>query len=261
MPGHPWRLPPEGGIRDLLALELAPVDVAVVDSGVDALHPALAGRVASAARVEPGRGGHCIVPVAVPTDQDRQSHGTPVAGLVAQVAPNARLHDIRIFDAEDRACGASNLAGFRHAIALRCPVISLTAVGCARDAPELRALCEEAYRQGLVVVAARRNVPKPDLGFPAEFSSCVSVCSGHFRSVYEYRYTGRPPIEFAAWGEGVPAPAARGGMAPVEGTSFAAAVMAGLCALLLGAHPGLAPFEVKTLLKACALQGGPARTT
>jgi hypothetical protein len=175
-----------------------------------------------------------------------------VAGLVARVAPNARIHDIRIFDAAGRADSASTLAGFRQAITRKCPVICLTAVCDAREAPRLQVLCEEAYRLGLVVVAPRRNVPRPDKGFPAEFASCLGVGSGVFRCVYEYRYTGRPPIEFVAYGDGVRAPTAEGGDRPVDGTSFAAAVMAGLCALVLGAYPGSAPFEVKALLRALA---------
>jgi subtilisin family serine protease len=247
----PWWEHAASGVKRLLSLELAPVDVAVVDSGLDAAHPELAERVDSARRVL-SLWGEWFVLIPPNTNQDERNHGTPVAGLVARAAPNARLHDLRIFDSAGRASGDTVVAGLREALRLNCPVILVTAVCEEVEAPRLRVLCEEAHRRGLTVVAARRNVPRPDLGFPAEFSSCVSVCSGEYDSLYEYCYTGRSPIEFRAWGEGVEAPLAGGGAAPVEGASFAAGVMAGICALLLGAFPGLPPFEVKTALKAFA---------
>lgn len=255
-PGAWWEYA-DRGLQALLSLDPAAlVPVAVVDSGLNATHPALAGRVLSARRALSYQ-GDSFSPVPLPCDQDARNHGTAVGGLVLRAAPNARLHDIRVFDSEERASGATVLAGLWEAIRLNCPVILVTAVCEASEAPRLRLACEEAYRRGLTVVASRRNVPRPDQGFPAEFSSCVSVCSGRYASLYEYEYTGKPPIEFRAWGEGIEAPQTGGGSAPVEGASFAAAVMAGLCSLLLGVFPGLAPFEVKAALKAFALRRAP----
>ena len=44
----------------------------------------------------------------------------------------------------------------------------------------------------------------------------------------------------------------------MTGTSFATPAISGLCALLLGAYPGLQPYEVKSVLRAKARP--PART-
>lgn len=231
-------------------MDLSPVDVAVVDSGVDASHPALIQRVYSATKVELTGGGFRLVPLERPGNHDVDGHGTSVAGIVARTAPNARIHDIRIFDGLGKGSGASNVEGFRHAVERGYRVINMSAVGSAVHAAALQELCERAYRRNLVVVAARRSVPRPDLGYPAEFSSCISVGSGTFDSAYHYHYTGKPPIEFIAFGSGIEAPAIGGGFSNVDGTSFAAAVVSGLCALILGACPGLAPFEVKATLRA-----------
>jgi subtilisin family serine protease len=51
----------------------------------------------------------------------------------------------------------------------------------------------------------------------------------------------------------VPVAAAGGGYTTMTGTSFATPIMCGHVALLMGAYPGLTPFEIKTLLKAFAI--------
>lgn len=256
MPLGPWWTAPlPDRVADLLGADPAPVAVAVVDSGLNALVPDLAGRVDGAAMVVPGPGGWTFADLPGPADRDARDHGTAVAGLVARVAPNARLHDLRIFDPAGRADGDTAVAGLGEAVRRRLSVICLTAVCDAREAPRLARLCAEADRAGLVVVAPRRNVPRPDPGFPAACPTCLGVASGRFPDLYAYRYTGRPPIEFVAYGEGVTAPGADGGRRPVDGTSFAAGVLAGLCALIRGAYPGCAPFEVKALLRALAREG------
>jgi subtilisin len=43
-----------------------------------------------------------------------------------------------------------------------------------------------------------------------------------------------------------------GGTVEATGNSFAAPHVAGLVARILAKHPGLTPFEVKTVLRACA---------
>jgi subtilisin len=240
------------GIESLLERDLAPVDVAVVDGGVDATHPELIRRVDSAVRIEPHGEIYGAVQSKCPADQDVGGHGTSVAGILARIAPNARIHDIRIFDSHKNSSGLTNIAGFQHAVERGCSIINLSVVCSANHSAALRQLCEHAYRRNLVVVAARRNVPKPDFGYPAEFSSCISVGNGIFSSVYDYSYTGKPPIEFIAFGSGIEAPTVNHGYTRVDGTSFAAPVISGLCALIRGAFPGLTPFEVKAALKAFA---------
>lgn len=75
------------------------VTVAVLDTGVDATHPALAGRIV---------GGVDLVdadadPSEVGSSADAgYGHGTMVASLVAQVAPGARILPIRVLDPQGR---------------------------------------------------------------------------------------------------------------------------------------------------------------
>jgi subtilisin family serine protease len=236
--------------EELTSMPLLPVEVVVVDSGVDASHPDLSGRVTAAVHVveiEPGkiisetlRPGAC---------NDSYGHGTGVASIIARIAHNARIVDVRVLDAHNVGSGAALVAGIEWAVARRSPVINLSLVAKSRFAVPLHRACEQAYRQGQAIVAARRNVPLADEGFPAEFSSVIAVDRGTVRSPTGIAYRPGAVIEYAAHGQDMIVAASGGGYTTATGTSFATPVVAGLCALLLGADPALRPFEIKSLLK------------
>jgi subtilisin family serine protease len=234
---------------------LAPVDVAIVDSGIDATHPDLAARVARAWRIEPGEDGKTIaeIPLERGYENDSFGHGTGVAGIVARLAPNARLHDIRVLNAGNRGSAEALVRGLRLAVRERIPVINMSLAAPAKIAPELAALCERAWYQGQLVIAAKRNVPISDDGFPAEFSACIGVDTAEFPSPYSFRFRDRGRIEIVALGENVPTTGLGHGYTSMTGTSFATPTITGLCARLLGAFPGLKPFEVRAILRALAV--------
>lgn len=238
---------------------LAPVQVAVVDSGVDATHPDLRQRVTEAWKMAP-RGDACHA-VRVPRGRNNDvfSHGTAVAAIITAIAPNARVTDIRVLDERCQGRGSVLVAGFRHAVASGARLINLSLACVADYARELHEICEQAYRRNQIVVAAKRNMPLADNGFPAEFSSCISVDARDFPSPYVIEFLDPPPIEFAARGESIVAPAAGGGYTTMTGTSFATPTVTGLCALLVGAYPDLKLFELKTLLKRFARAAARAR--
>lgn len=234
--------------ESLSTTTLEPVEVAVIDSGVDGSHPDFAGRIAVAFRVETIEGKVVSREVAQGENNDTFGHGTGVASIITRLAPNARVVDIRVLGAT-QSTGAMMLEGLRLAVARRCPVINMSLAATANMAQPLFALCETAYRLGLVVVASKRNMPLADNGFPAEFSSCVAVDSAHLPSELAVRYRAGDPIEFVAHGEEVVVAAPGGGYTTKTGTSFATPAISALCARMRGAHPELRPFEIKTLLK------------
>ena len=241
--------------EEMRAGTLASVRVAVPDSGIDASHPDLAERVESAWDVSAMSAGYVRVRRRRVGAADRAGHGTAVASIVAGIAPNARLVDLRVLDSETHGKGAALVTAFDQALRLGCEVVCMSVAASDEFEPRLRVLCERAYRQGTVVVAARRNFPILHDGAPAGFASVISVDLAHSASLFGLEYRSGAAVEFAATGEGLRVARAGGGYEVVDGTSYAAAAVGGMCALLLGHHPGLRPFEVKTLLKAHAANG------
>ena len=75
----------------------------------------------------------------------------------------------------------------------------------------------------------------------------------------DFDYNGRPPVEFFGRGIDVEVAWPGGGTTVISGNSFATPQIAGICALILGKHPGLTPFEVKTILYMTASNVGGAR--
>jgi subtilisin family serine protease len=241
-------------LTELPRRRLEPVTVAVVDSGIDATHPQLAGRIVRALRVEPAGKKQRIVPGAVPRNADVYGHGTAVASIICRIAPNARIVDIRVLDPDNICTGETLLEGFRHAIDSDARLINMSLAASAKFARPLRELCETAYRRNRVVVASRRNMPLTDEGFPAEVATCIGVNSAKFTSQFQVAFQRDRVIEFAAHGEEVVVAAPGGGETTLTGTSFAAPAVSGLCALLLGACPDLRPFDLKSLLRAFSIR-------
>lgn len=234
---------------ELATKPLAPVTVAVIDSGVDATHPDLAGRIEAALAVEQVEGEFQVVAKPLPDNHDQYGHGTAVASIICNLAPNARIVDIRVLDARTVGAGDALLAGLRHAVDQKIRILNLSLAAKAAFAARLRPLCETAYRQNQLVIAARRNMPLTDDGFPAEFSSSIGVDVGKFMDYFHLKFRPDHAIEFIAHGEEVVVAAAGGGYTTMTGTSFATPAVSGLCALLVGAFPDLRPFEVKSVLR------------
>jgi subtilisin len=235
--------------EELAKKQLAPVDVAILDSGIDATHPILAGRVVEAYAVETIGGGERVVATPDDADNDYFGHGTAVASIIACVAPHARLHDIRVLGRDNSGREEVLNAGLEHAVSKGWRVLNLSLAASYRLRAHLQELCERAYYRGQTVVAARRNVPIGGEGLPAEFSSCIGVGLGPFTPPFHFAFCTGLPIELTAGGEGVTAAARGGGWTAVTGTSFATPAISGLCALLLGAYPDLQPYEIKSILR------------
>lgn len=240
---------PSGGWDDIRAMRLAPVHVAVLDSGVDSSHPDLAGRMLGAFSVGMEDGQPKVQECPSCTNNDMFGHGTPVAGIIAAIAPNAMIYDIRVFNQHTAGATKVLLTGLDHALGLDVKILNLSLAVVPSIKHELMELCERAYFEQKIVVAARRNAPFEDEGLPAELSSCIGVDRGEYPSPFHYSFRRGIPIEFEARGEKVVAPAPGGGYTTLSGTSFATPTMVGLCALLLGAYPEMTLFEIKTALR------------
>jgi subtilisin family serine protease len=218
--------------------------VCVLDSGVESGHP-LVGEVEEAVAVTVGEGGELEV---VPDDEgDLCGHGTACAGIVRSLAPGCSISSVRVLGAGYTGSGPVLLAGLRWAIERGFDVINMSLSTTKRQlAPELHDLADVAYFRRTMLVASAHNMPVES--FPWRFASVVSVGSHEQSEPLAFFYNPTPPVEFFARGVDVDAPWLGGGRLRVSGNSFATPHMAGICALVVGKHPELTPFQLKSVL-------------
>lgn len=238
-------------VEELRRRSLRPVKVAVLDTGIDSTHPALAGRIARATGYNSANGA--IYPVKLPKtgNNDPSGHGTGVAAIIAAIAPNAVISDYRVLAAGAGGFAQTVLRGLADAVDSDADIINASlAFSKEPYLSEAVKLLEKAYRKGKIVIAARRNIPRPgDLGLPAELAAAIGVDMADFPTAWQFRFKKNSAIELTARGAAVLTAHTGGGYVRVTGTSFAAAVVSALCALWRGARKDLQLFELKTLLK------------
>jgi hypothetical protein len=221
------------------------VTVAVIDSRIDTRHPDLGGQVAIA---QDFVGSHGTAP---------EQHGTAVAGVIAAradngvgiagIAPAARLMGLRACwqQSATTICDTLSLAkALQFAIDHRARVINLSLSG-PHD-PLLSRLVEIGLARGQKVVAAY-DPATTDGGFPASQPGVIAVADDA-----EPRLGTRAIL---APGRDIPTTAPGGGWTLVDGTSYAAAHVSGLLALMNEKHAAGADAFVRARgggLDACA---------
>jgi len=117
-------------------------------------------------------------------------------------------------------------------------------------------IADNAYFKNVVLVSAVNNIPAPS--YPSLYASVVSVAAHPGRDLMRYYYNPSPPVEFGAPGINVRVAWKDGQYLTCTGNSFAAPHIAGIVALIRSKHPELPPFQVKTVLWACAANVRPA---
>lgn len=204
--------------------------VAVIDSGVDADHPDLAGQVALQENFVDGQ------------SYVAEEHGTAVAGVIAAradngigiagVAPQARLMALRACWQADGGtrCNSFTLAkALNYALLHHAQVINLSLSG-PRDRL-LQQLVAVAQARGIRVVGAI-DPARGDGGFPASSPGVFAVAADDA--------PGQAGRALLAPGRDIPTtmPGARWGM--VSGSSYAAAHVTGMLAVIGELRPQLA---------------------
>lgn len=231
----------------------AGVRVAVVDSGVEDGHP-LVGRVDGAMVVQDSPDSDEKQVVAQP-HPDLYGHGTAIAGSIRALAPACEIWSVQVLGPSLKGRAGALVAAIRWVVEQRFDVVNLSlSTGSSAWFGPLQDLMDDAFFGGTVAVCAVNNVFSAT--YPSQFASVISVASsGPPGSPLAYNV--EPPAEFGAPGEDVTVAWKDGGTATVTGNSFSAGHVSGLAALIRSKHPGLAPFAVKAVLAAAAVNARP----
>jgi subtilisin len=226
----------------------AGVKVAIIDSGVEGTHPVVGGRLVQSVAVEIVDDEAQVVP---DDPVDMYGHGTACAGIVLSLAPAAEIYSVRVLGADLRGKGAAFLTGLEWAVEQGVQAMNLSLSSKSeRLFPYFHEIVDQAYFRHVALVCAVNNVP--GLSYPSTFSSVFSVAAHAVPDPETFFYNPAPPVEWGAWGVDVPIGWKDGGSTVATGNSFAAPHICGLAARILSKHPGLTPFEVKTVLAAVA---------
>jgi subtilisin len=220
------------------------VQVCILDSGVDASHP-LVGEVEGAVAVQVGADDE--ITVVDDVEGDLCGHGTACAGIVRSIAPDCGIFSVRVLGAGFTGSGTALLGGLRWAVEQGFHVINMSlSTTKSQFAGMLHEVADAAYFRRTVLVASAHNMPVES--YPWRFSSVISVGSHEEADALTYFYNPNPPVEFFARGVDVEVAWLGGGTARSTGNSFATPHMSGICALALGKHPELTPFQLKSTL-------------
>jgi subtilisin len=245
-------VPPIDGLEDLTpewawgGSKGRGVKVAVIDSGIDADHPAVGGRVSGYVAI---RSTDESLVYETVEHRDAVGHGTACAGIIRSLAPECDLFSVKVLGPGLGGRGTVFAAGIRWALENGMQVCNLS-LGTSK--PELygalHELADLAYFRNVILVAAANNLPVPT--FPAVYASVISVaaCEGQDEEVFYYNPD--PPVEFGAPGINQRVAWRNGAWLTATGNSFAAPHITGMVARLLGKHPRLTPFQIKMILRA-----------
>jgi subtilisin family serine protease len=226
------------------------VKVAVVDSGIDGSHPRVGG-IDGGVALEYDPDAPDGVRVDEGDHEDLFGHGTACAGIIRAIAPDCQLFSIRVLGPRLTGKGFIFAAGLRWAIDHGMDVVNLSLSTGRRDYYAMfHELADAAYFANVMLVCAVNNVRTES--YPSLYSSVFSVATRPDARSLAFSYNPSPPVEFGAAGIDVDVAWLEHGSITATGNSFACPVITGTIARVLSKHPGLTPFQVKTVLQATA---------
>jgi subtilisin family serine protease len=220
------------------------VKVCILDSGIEAEHPLVDG-IDGAVAVQVGENDE--ITVVEDAEGDLCGHGTACAGIVRSLAPKCSIFSVRVLGAGFTGSGTALLGGLRWAVEQRFQVINMSlSTTKSQFATMLHEIADAAYFRRTILVASAHNMPVES--YPWRFSSVISVGSHEEEDPLAFFYNPQPPVEFFARGVDVEVAWLGGSTARSTGNSFATPHISGICALILGRHPELTPFQLKSTL-------------
>jgi subtilisin family serine protease len=228
------------------------VKVAIVDTGVEYDHPAVGEQV---------RGGVIIewdeslqdklryIPDEKPGDV--AGHGTACAAIIHSIAPEALLYSVRVLGTNMHGRAYQFAAGVNWAVENGMDVVNLSLSTAKKDYFALfHSLSDEAYFKNVMLVSAASNFDEPSM--PSLYAAVFSVASHAGKDPFTYYYNPSPPVEFGAPGIDLRVAWKDHSYVLSTGNSFAAPHIAGIITLIRAKHPELTPFQIKSVLWACA---------
>ncbi len=270
--------------------------VAVIDSGIKADHPDIAGRIILGKDFCPTFTTACQGEDNAPDDfAAAGGHGTFAAGMIAGVTNNkagiaglthsGKVLTVKVFGQDAGGAGADTVAlskGIRYAVDQGAKVLSMSLGVCASQASAFDTpdkLTENAITyavgKGAVLVAAAGNngatgcpipdpndpqktINDPSIMFPGNNPNVIAVGSVNGANVRSSFSATGAPLDIVAPGENLLSLSLLGAYERKSGTSFAAPQVAAIAALMMAKTPTLTRVEIQNILESTAKDLGSA---
>ncbi len=236
------------------------VVVAVIDTGVDRTHPAVASHLWRDERpnrdiggdgidndndglIDDANGWNFVDNNNDLTDQPGDpattvaGHGTFIAGLIAMMAPECRILPIRAFNKEGVADAFTVATAIKYAADHGANVINLS-FGSSQESGVLADAVSDARDRGLLLVAAVGNENTDrDPQVPARLSDVMGIAAIDITGEKASFSNFGSEVSVDAFGVGLVSAYPGGGYAKWSGTSFSAPLAAAEAALVISSAP------------------------
>jgi len=193
--------------------------VAVLDTGIDENHRDLAGRVILEVNFSDS-----------PTCDDLYGHGAHTAGIIAGIAPECRLMNVKVCDDVGRCEASAAARGIIWAVNNGAKVINIGF--CVESSPYLELAINYAWSQGAVIVAAAGNEGKSTPIYPAYYDNCVAVAATNVNDSLALLSNHGDWVDVAAPGFNIYSTLPQNQYGYKSGTSSAAAHVSGVAVLV-----------------------------
>lgn len=231
------------------------VKIAVIDSGVNALHPDF-----NQSNIL--QGYNCTFGATDINDySDNVGHGTMVAGIIAAqtdnergisgIASNAQIIPIKITDT-GKLNISSIFLGLEKAIETDCDIINMSFGGAITDQDALSVLkgyIDEAEEKGIIVVAAVGNSGHTDnyMNYPAGFDNVIGVGSVNEDLTVSYFSQKNDSVFISAPGNNIVSLFNANSVKTDSGTSFSTPIVTAVLAVIKEVNPNCSLQELKEL--------------
>ncbi len=187
---------------------------------------------------------------------DMVGHGTAVADIINQIAPEAQLYSVRVLDEENRGRLSDVVEGIYWCIDNGMDIINMS-FGTWKESEILRKAIQEASAQGIMIVASAGNGGVgANVEYPAAFPEVMAIGAVDTSAQRTEESVVGPEVEMTAPGEQILTKSVLGLETVNSGTSMAAPHVTGAAAFLMQQDRGKDAGQIRLILNASANLAG-----
>lgn len=222
------------------------VTVAVVDTGVNANHEYLQGRV-EPTRINTSSSG------ARNSSDDDNGHGTQVASVIVDATlSNIIIRPYKVLDKHGTGTFASVAAGINCAVNDGVDVINVS-IGFYEHSDTLKAAVDYAHEKDIIVVSSAGNDNTDAPSYPSSYTNVIRVAATNQNNVAA-NFSNYGSIDIGAPGVSIMVADYKSGYLTASGTSLASPLVASVAAVILSITPDASPEDVIELIKDYAIE-------